>query len=365
MDYIDLVKRGNRAVHVNPAKTTDIHLTEHGSDFLWSVFSVFALMTLIYASFYFYLEFSNASQFKRYTFAAPFLISLFLSLSYFTWASNLGWCSIQAEFRSEDVYDNKSGKYPNVRQIFYCKYIAWVFVWPIQLFLIEVAGISINQTEQVNGLWEMIHSLLIQIIGYEYWILSILVGSLIHSTYKWGYWTVGICVQLFILFLHAKRQIGDLRIRGFTLIMYCTAIICILLYNVCWGLADGGNAITVDSDAVFYGILDWCIFWIWTGYLVFIIWKYGEWPEVENYQQHSATGYNPNNDLENNNYQGAGNKEMSPDSMRASGETAFDEDSNENVNLNDEDDSTEQLDSSSPNEPMPSQKIEEEGSSSY
>ena len=29
-----------------------------------------------------------------------------------------------------------------------------------------------------------------------------------------------------------------------------------LLYPVCWGLSEGGNAITVDGEMVFYGVLD-------------------------------------------------------------------------------------------------------------
>lgn len=29
-----------------------------------------------------------------------------------------------------------------------------------------------------------------------------------------------------------------------------------VLYPVCWGLADGGNVITTDSEMVFYGVLD-------------------------------------------------------------------------------------------------------------
>ena len=29
-----------------------------------------------------------------------------------------------------------------------------------------------------------------------------------------------------------------------------------LLYPICWGLAEGGNVISPDSEAVFYGVLD-------------------------------------------------------------------------------------------------------------
>ena len=31
-----------------------------------------------------------------------------------------------------------------------------------------------------------------------------------------------------------------------------------LLYTIAWGLCEGGNVITPDSEAVFYGVLDFC-----------------------------------------------------------------------------------------------------------
>lgn len=31
-----------------------------------------------------------------------------------------------------------------------------------------------------------------------------------------------------------------------------------MLYPVCWGLCEGGNVISPDSEAVFYGVLDFC-----------------------------------------------------------------------------------------------------------
>lgn len=31
-----------------------------------------------------------------------------------------------------------------------------------------------------------------------------------------------------------------------------------LLYPIAWGVAEGGNVISPDSEAVFYGVLDFC-----------------------------------------------------------------------------------------------------------
>ncbi|CCH60577.1 hypothetical protein TBLA_0D00690 [Henningerozyma blattae CBS 6284] len=280
-EFIELVRRGNRAVHVNPPKDLDVHLTEHGSDWLWSVYSVFGVLAVMYATFFFYQQLKGGRQLIRYTLAGPFLISIFQFFQYFTYASNLGWTNIQAEFRGEDVSRPVTNMYPNVRQIFYAKYVAWFLCWPIQIFLLELAGITIDHQGEVLSCWALIHSILVQIIGYEYWIIALLVGSLIHSTYKWGYWVMGVFVLLCTLGIQCKRQVFELKIRGFSLAMYLTAIIVTLLYNVSWGLSDGGNAISPNGEAVFYGVLDECVFAIWTGYLCFVTCRYGEWPEVE------------------------------------------------------------------------------------
>ncbi|CCH59510.1 hypothetical protein TBLA_0B06890 [Henningerozyma blattae CBS 6284] len=317
-DFIELVKRtGNRAVKVNAPHGLDIHLTESGSDWLWSVYSVYGVLAIMYACFFFYQEFKNGRQLTKFALAGPFLISLFEFFQYYTYASNLGWTDIQAEFRSEDVSHSVTNEYPNVRQIFYAKYVAWFLCWPIQLFMFELAGSTINHTGEFFSTWEMIHSLLVQIIGFEYWVISLLVGSLIHSTYKWGYWVMGIFVLFVVLGIQFKRQIFDLKIRGVSLAMYCTAIIVILLYFVCWGLSEGGNAISPDGEAVFYGILDYCIFAIWTGYLCFIICKYGEWPEVAQ-QPHQQQQKQPNEDI-------LPVKVLQAESPRASGETAYED----------------------------------------
>ncbi|CCH59502.1 hypothetical protein TBLA_0B06820 [Henningerozyma blattae CBS 6284] len=314
-EFVELVKKsGNRAVEVNPPTGLDVHLTKSGSDWLWTVYSIFGVLAVLYACFFFYQEMKNGSQLVRYTMAAPFLISLFEFFQYYTYASNLGWTGIQAEFKGEDVSDPVSGESPNIRQIFYAKYIAWFLCWPIQLFMVELAGVTINHQGEPLSVWDIMHSLIVQVIGFEFWIIALLVGALIRSSYKWGYWTMGVFVSLVVLGIQFKRQVFDLRTRGLSLAMYFVAIIVILLYNVCWGLADGGNSISPTAEAVFYGVLDLCIFAIWAGYLCFIICRFGEWPEVDALPGNNITPINP--DQEKN----------LPASPRASGDTAYDDD---------------------------------------
>lgn len=55
---------------------------------------------------------------------------------------------------------------------------------------------------------------------------------------------------------HAKRLGNDVS-RVYTLCGVWTLFIW-LLYPIAWGVAEGGNVIAPDSEAVFYGILDFC-----------------------------------------------------------------------------------------------------------
>ena len=92
-------------------------------------------------------------------------------------------------------------------------------------------------------------------------IITGLIGALVESTYKWGFYTFG-CVALFYiwwaLIVPARSSalaIGRDYQKAFT---SSAAILSFLwlLYPIAWGLADGGNVISPDSEMVFYGVLD-------------------------------------------------------------------------------------------------------------
>ena len=92
-------------------------------------------------------------------------------------------------------------------------------------------------------------------------IITGLVGALVESTYKWGFYTFG-CVSLvyiwWVLFAPARQSagvIGPAYKKTFTISAAFLSFIW-LLYPIAWGLADGGNVISPDSEMVFYGILD-------------------------------------------------------------------------------------------------------------
>ncbi|CDF88585.1 BN860_13718g1_1 [Zygosaccharomyces bailii CLIB 213] len=275
-----LVKAGNQAVAINRPHGLDYHITKRGSDWLWAATALFGLVACIYVLLFFVAEIKNTSGLARYSLAAPFLIAFFEFFAYFTYASNLGWTGTQAEFHHVTVSRPVTNESPGVRQVFYAKYIAWFLSWPLLLFLQELAAASTStsiQLESVSVL-NMIHSLLVQIVGTFFWVIALLVGALIPSTYRWGYWTIGTFIMLVTQGIILQRQFQALHARGFAVCVLLFVNLIVWLYFICWGLSEGGNRIQPDSEAIFYGILDLCVFAIYPSFLVFLIGQFGNWP---------------------------------------------------------------------------------------
>ena len=239
---ISFVKRaGNEAVAINAPDAT-IHITEHGSDFLWAVFSVMAatgLGTMVWS-----LKMSRGERAFHYLSAA---ILATASVAYFSLASDLGSTPVQVEFRH---YDGGlvNGQYPT-RQIWYARYIDWTITTPLLLLeILLVSGLPLS-------------TIFITIFFDLVMIITGLIGSLVVSDYKWGYYTFG-CVAMFYVFwviygpgLKSAAHLGDDFKKAY---LQSALVLTILwtLYPVAWGLADGGNVISPDGEMVFYGVLD-------------------------------------------------------------------------------------------------------------
>lgn len=95
----------------------------------------------------------------------------------------------------------------------------------------------------------------------EVMIVTGLVGALVRSVYKWGYFTFG-CVALlyvvWVLVFEARKSASALGSDIGRTFLMCGSLTAFLwtLYPIAWGLCEGGNVISPDSEAVFYGILD-------------------------------------------------------------------------------------------------------------
>jgi bacteriorhodopsin len=149
------------------------------------------------------------------------------AIAYFTMGSNLGFTPIRVEYqRSNPVV---RGTY---RSIYYVRYIDWFITTPLLLLdLLLTAGMP----------WPTI---LWTIIVDEIMIITGLVGALVVSEYKWGYFAFGCFALVYIVYqlvwearLHARAYGRDIE-RAFTICGSMTAFLC-KLHNTL--LLDSAN----------------------------------------------------------------------------------------------------------------------------
>lgn len=95
----------------------------------------------------------------------------------------------------------------------------------------------------------------------EVMIITGLVGALVASDYKWGYFVFamvalfGIAWNIMVVARKHAAVIGSDVSRVFLMCGVLTTFLW-FLYPVAWGVSEGGNIIAPDSEAVFYGVLD-------------------------------------------------------------------------------------------------------------
>lgn len=219
--------------------TADIAITTHGSDFYFAIcaamcVSGFAFIGLAYRK-------ERRDRLFHYMTAAVVFVA---AIAYFSMGINVGFTPIQVEFSRSDP--KVAGTY---RAIYYVRYIDWFITTPLLLLdLLLTAGMP-----WPTLLWVIMVDWIMIITG--------LVGALIDNRYKWPYFVFG-CVALFYIVyqlvwesrLHARTFGKDVE-KTFMMCGSLTAFLWIL-YPVAWGLSEGGNVIAPDSEAVFYGVLD-------------------------------------------------------------------------------------------------------------
>ena len=158
-------------------------------------------------------------------------------------ASDLGFANIATEWGSEGF---PAGVY---RQIWYTRYIDWVITTPaLLLTLVLASGLPLSD--------------IITLIFFDLvMIITGLVGALVESTYKWGFFAFG-CAALFYIWWvligparTSAAALGPGYKRAFTSSAIFLSVVW-LVYPVIWGVADGGNVISPDSEMIAYGILD-------------------------------------------------------------------------------------------------------------
>jgi len=238
-----MLNKRNSAVYVNPpvlqGRVADIHITERGSDWLWAAFAIFGFSFLAVLG----LTFRKPATHRAFHYMMAIVLFI-AAMDYYAMASNLGFVPIPVEF-----HRSRSTVSGNLRQIWYCRYIDWI----ISDSLIWVALLTIARAP-----WQQI--LYIVLLTWVT-IVGGLLGALVPTRYKWGWYVFGLFagfVVAFNILVPARRHVGlgsnEVR-RTFT---FASAwfLALWLLYPICWGLSEGGNYIAPDSEMVFYGVLD-------------------------------------------------------------------------------------------------------------
>ncbi|KAI0928480.1 hypothetical protein AcW1_005715 [Taiwanofungus camphoratus] len=225
----------NHALNLNPPDA-DLNISTHASDWLWAVFSVMACSLLVMIV----LDFMRPRGTRLFHQIAIIVLAT-ASISYFSMASDLGATPIRVEFRGH-------GSDPT-RQIWYVRYIQWFITFPLLLLEVLLAtGLSLS---------DILTTLFMSIVV----VVSGLVGALVHSTYKWGYFTFGVSALFYVwysLLWHGSRTTfpangalrpGYLQASGWLSFL-------LILYPVCWACSEGANVIKPTSEMIWYGVLD-------------------------------------------------------------------------------------------------------------
>lgn len=203
------------------------------------------------------------------------------SIAYFAMASDLGATPIQTEFRAQGT-----------RQIWYVRYIQWFINFPLLLIILLFAtGLALSD---------------ILTAAFFAWVVVVsgLVGALVQSSYKWGFFTFGLVGLLWIwgiLFGHGLRSnfnAGTGMRRGY-LGGSGYVVLITLIYPICWACSEGGNVVSVTSEMVWYGVLDIMLGPVFLYYYIFSLrnidyaafglqsWKYSD-------TGYGGTGYGTN-----------------------------------------------------------------------
>jgi bacteriorhodopsin len=144
--------------------TTNNHITSRGSDWLFTVSAVMAFSAFSFMGLSF---FKPRSQ--RLFYYLNVTVCLISAIAYFCMGSNLGWTAIEVEFLRSNAK-----VHGDMRQIFYVRYIDWFITNPLILIeLLLAAGVPTPTA---------LYTLLMELIV----VVMLLVGALVHSSYKWG-----------------------------------------------------------------------------------------------------------------------------------------------------------------------------------
>ncbi|KAK1809358.1 hypothetical protein LTR12_016272 [Friedmanniomyces endolithicus] len=206
----------NNALDVNTNtqnnKTVQIAITTWGSDFYYSIMSVMGTTAIgiLAAS-------AMKPRSDRVFFYMSAALCFVACIAYFAMGSNLGWTPIDVEW----VRGTNGVRGAN-REIFYARYIDW-YKWG-----------NASQWDRIRY-----HELMLLLGFYTFGCVAMF----------------GVFYQLAVVGRASAKRLGRDVHRVFLICGVLTLFVW-LLYPIAWGLCEGGNVISPNDEAVFYGCLD-------------------------------------------------------------------------------------------------------------
>lgn len=172
---IDARIAARSSINSNPL-VADIDITSQATDFLWAVFAVMLFTTI---GILFYANFVVPKHQRAFVYLSAAITGT-ASIAYFALASDLGGTPIQVEYLNGFDLSRTGGRIPT-RSIWYARYIDWTITTPLLLLeLLLVSGMPLSNIF-LTIFWDIVM------------IETGLIGSLVQSQYKWGFFTFG-CV---------------------------------------------------------------------------------------------------------------------------------------------------------------------------
>jgi bacteriorhodopsin len=266
-----IMKRDNSALDINKPDA-DRSLTVEGSDWLWAATAVFGVTFLSWLAWTIlrarsrtiahnatdhrdkpsnHIDNNNdvalRASYEGYrvhreqVFHYLFTLAAFIGLiSYFTMASDLGSTPIRQ-------YLGNGTNTGQTRQVFYVRYIYWFMAWPLLLIAnLLLSGLS----------WATI---LFAVSLQEIWVASWLSGSLVATSYRWGYFAFGLFAYFTLAYILLSWGIAHARLvptqKKYTNLVVLLVVVW-LGFPIAWGLSEGSNRLSITGEMIFYGILD-------------------------------------------------------------------------------------------------------------
>lgn len=234
----------NDALDVN-TPTADAHLTSHGSNWAWAVFAIMLASTLGVLAW----ALKKRPGRRAFHFLAVATLAT-ASIMWFVQAANLGHSPVAVEFvRYRGNLFSDTSVNPYSRAVFWCRWVGYSVITPLLLLeLLLITGTPLS------NIFSVLFFGLLMVINF-------LIGALVSTRYKWGFYTfaaVSLLYVLWFLLFPARvnaKPLGAVPLRVYRNSAFFTAFVW-MLYPIAHGVSSYGNVIPVDSEFVFYGIID-------------------------------------------------------------------------------------------------------------